>query len=107
MGDGGGSQLRHDDDRPCWSRSVQVARAALTGARRRFLRTARHPAVADLQRAGIMFESFDDGYDRAAHLDSLYLSIATTVLDAARHDDDVVYAVPGNPVVAERSVALL
>ena len=86
---------------------LPTARAALTGARRRFVRTARHPAVADLERDGIMFESFDDGYDRAADLDSLYLSIATTVLDAARHDDDVVYAVPGNPVVAERSVALL
>ena len=39
---------------------VPAARAALDASTRRFARTARHPAVAELAAEGIVFESFDD-----------------------------------------------
>jgi len=78
----------------------------LTNADRAYLRTARHPAAADLE--GI--ESFDRLYDRAATFDDVYEGIVTELVAAARDVPDggrVVYAVPGSPLVAERTVELL
>jgi tetrapyrrole methylase family protein/MazG family protein len=86
---------------------LPAARAALSGAGRRFVRTSRHPAVDELAAAGISLESFDDRYDRAGDLDAVYQDIVATLVAAATRSGDVVYAVPGNPVVAERSVELL
>ncbi len=86
------------------------ARAALATGSRRFVRTARHPAVAQLAAEGIELESFDESYERAPDLDAAYGEMVRTLLDAATaapDGDAVVYAVPGNPAVAERTVALL
>jgi tetrapyrrole methylase family protein/MazG family protein len=56
---------------------------------------------------GIVFESFDASYETAGDLDAVYASIVDALVDAANVHGTVLYAVPGNPVVAERSVALL
>jgi tetrapyrrole methylase family protein/MazG family protein len=56
--------------------------------------------------------SFDDVYEQAAVFDDVYAEITETVLDAALNieadavgsDPAVVYAVPGSPLVLERSV---
>lgn len=85
---------------------VPAARAALAGAARRVVRTRRHPAVTELETDGLTFESFDAVYDRESDLTRVYATIVDTLVVAAQHDD-VVYAVPGNPVVAERTVELL
>ena len=84
------------------------ARVALVAADRRLVRTARHPAVADLTTDGIALEPLDAIYDDAEDLDEVYPRIAEAVVRAAVDagpDSTVAYAVPGNPVVAERSVA--
>jgi tetrapyrrole methylase family protein/MazG family protein len=86
---------------------LPAARSTLEGATIRYVRTGRHPCVDDLRAAGLPFESFDDRYETAPDLDSVYEGIVDSLLDAAVGDGDVVYAVPGSPVVAERSVALL
>lgn len=83
---------------------LPAARRAIDGATRRFVRTARHPAVDELRREGVVFESFDYLYDREPDLDSVYRSIVAALGDAA---PGTVYAVPGSPVVAERTVVLL
>jgi tetrapyrrole methylase family protein/MazG family protein len=83
---------------------VPAARTALAAATRRFTRTARHPAVADLARDGVTFESFDDRYDAASSVDEAYASIVAALVEAAA-EDEVAYAVPGSPTVAERTVA--
>jgi tetrapyrrole methylase family protein/MazG family protein len=80
--------------------------ALLTAASgRAYLRTARHPAAA--QFAGI--PAFDHLYESAATFDEVYAGIAealvTAAVDAA--PEGVVYAVPGSPLVAERTVDLL
>lgn len=85
---------------------VPAARDAIERAGARFTRTARHPCVAELARAGIEFESFDALYERADDLDAVYDEIVTALLGRAARDD-VLYAVPGSPVVAERTVQLL
>jgi tetrapyrrole methylase family protein/MazG family protein len=86
---------------------VPAARAALASATRRFVRTTRHPAVADLAREGLTFESFDDVYDAAGDLDEVYAEIVTRLVAAARAGVEVAYAVPGSPAVAERTVVAL
>jgi len=75
-------------------------------AARRFVRTSRHPAVADLAAEGVEFESFDAVYDSAAALAEVYETIAAR-LTAAADGGDVCFAVPGSPAVGEQSVALL
>ncbi len=70
---------------------------------RRFARTARHPSSAAVPDA----VTFDDVYDSAADLDAVYLAIVEALVLAATVDGEVLYAVPGSPLVAERTVELL
>lgn len=81
----------------------------LEAAKLRYCRTAAHPAIADLGRRDIAFESFDALYERSDSFEQVYENIAETLLaQAAAHPEDtVVYAVPGHPMVAERTVQLL
>lgn len=84
-----------------------ATRLALAGAARAFVRTRRHPAAVV---AGPEVASFDDDYEAATDFESLYRHIAATVADAAlahAGDGHVCYLVPGSPLVAERTVALL
>ena len=69
----------------------------------RFLRTTRHPAASIVDPA----ESFDDVYERAASLDEVYREIVDRLVAAAGEHGEVLYAVPGSPAVAERTVVLL
>jgi tetrapyrrole methylase family protein/MazG family protein len=83
------------------------ARRVLERIAVRYVRTHRHPAVGELAADGIEFTSFDGIYDDAGSLDDVYERIADELLGAADAHGEVAYAVPGNPAVAERSVALL
>ena len=86
---------------------LPAARAALEQSDTRFVRTARHPTVAELARQGIELTSLDDEYDAAAEIDDAYRAIVRRVVGAAVEHGTVAYAVPGNPAVAERTVELL
>ena len=86
---------------------LPIARAALERTPVRYVRTARHPAVADLAADGITLQPLDALYDSGDDLDKVYGAIASFVVDAAREHGIVAYAVPGNPNVAERTVDLL
>ncbi len=86
---------------------LPAARRVLESAPARFARTARHPCVEELVAGGLAFESFDDRYDTGTDLESVYAGIVATLLERSARDGVVVYAVPGSPVVAERTVALL
>jgi tetrapyrrole methylase family protein/MazG family protein len=69
------------------------------------LRTRVHPAAA----AFADVASYDDLYERASSFEDLYAAIVTDLVELARTapGGEVVYAVPGSPVVAERTVELL
>ncbi len=86
---------------------LPAARRAIEQTPARYVRTAHHPAVADLLAEGIALVSFDEHYERAGDLDEVYAGIADALVRAATHHGEVVYAVPGNPAIAERSVARL
>jgi tetrapyrrole methylase family protein/MazG family protein len=69
------------------------------------LRTRVHPAAAAFPDVA----SYDDLYENAESFDALYQSIAFDLIELARSapGGEVLYAVPGSPVVAERTVELL
>ncbi len=78
-------------------------RAAIDAADRVWLRTSRHPAAA-----GIDAPSFDDVYEAADTFADVYVEIAQRLIaDVEAIDCSVVYAVPGSPLVLERTVELL
>jgi len=72
-----------------------------------FVRTARHPVVEELAARAVSLISFDSLYDEAQSFDEVYEGIAGRLLDEAASGADVVYAVPGHPLVGERSVGIL
>jgi tetrapyrrole methylase family protein/MazG family protein len=80
-----------------------AARNALRAAPRLFVRTARHPAIKELERESLAFESFDSLYDRLESFDAVYDAIAHQIIEAAK-TGEVAFAVPGHPLVAEESV---
>ncbi len=69
------------------------------------LRTRVHPAAAGLDDV----ESYDDWYERAASFEELYEAIAADLatLASTSPSGEVLYVVPGSPVVAERTVELV
>ena len=70
------------------------------------LRTAVHPSVARLTEENVNFIACDNFYEAGASFEDVYDSIVKFVLENAQ-TQDVVYAVPGSPLVAERTVVLL
>jgi tetrapyrrole methylase family protein/MazG family protein len=71
-----------------------------------FVRTRRHPSAAGLDEAA----SFDHHYEQGDTFEDVYRSIVADLIAAATAGDaagTVVYAVPGSPSVAERTVGLL
>jgi len=69
----------------------------------RYLRTARHPS-AHLVPDAI---TFDDVYEAADTFDAVYATIVTRLTDAAATHGEILYAVPGSPLILERTVQLL
>jgi tetrapyrrole methylase family protein/MazG family protein len=67
------------------------------------LRTARHPVVTPLEALGCRFESYDAIYDQYETFDEVYEAIAADLIERGGRED-VVYAVPGSPFVAENTV---
>lgn len=71
-----------------------------------FARTCRHSAVTELLAEGITVQCLDNVYESANTFEEVYERIAETILtEAACHD--VVYAVPGHPLIGESSVQIL
>lgn len=75
----------------------------LASVRHRYLRTGRHPSASLVDGA----DTFDHLYDSLPTFDEVYSAIAATLVDAAREHGTIVYAVPGSPLVLERTVARL
>ena len=85
--------------------SVETQRA-LQNAEKIILRTAMHPTVTELETQQIHFVSCDNFYEEGRTFEEVYAKIVDHVLAEAK-SSKVVYAVPGSPLVAERTVVLL
>ncbi|MFO7263382.1 MAG: nucleoside triphosphate pyrophosphohydrolase [Bacillota bacterium] len=84
----------------------------LQQAERLYLRTVHHPVVDFLRREGIRFDSFDAVYDQSTRYEDVYRQIVQRLSAALEEAQtagvpEVVYAVPGHPMVAEQTVQLL
>ena len=77
--------------------------AAIDSIPRRYLRTNQHPSAHLVPGA----ESFDRVYDAADTVDDVYATIVEELVSAAVTHGTVLYAVPGSPLVLERTVSLL
>ena len=69
----------------------------------RWVRTRRHPAVSVLGQCG----SFDEVYEAADRIDDVYPEIVRRLVASSHELGTILYAVPGAPAVAERTVELL
>jgi tetrapyrrole methylase family protein / MazG family protein len=73
---------------------------AIAGHAHRFIRTTRHPSAQIVGDA----TSFDDIYEAADTFADVYGEITERLVAAAAEHGDILYAVPGSPLVLERSV---
>ena len=75
------------------------------------LRTQDHPAAKELAQRGLFFETCDEFYKTSSNFDAVYSEITRYLIDEAKSiafdSAPLVYAVPGHPLIAEKSVALL
>jgi tetrapyrrole methylase family protein / MazG family protein len=78
-------------------------RLAIDRVPHRFLRTHRHPSAPAVPDA----VAFDDVYERADDFDEVYSTIVEQLVKAAVEHGEVLYAVPGSPLVAESTVERL
>ncbi|MDG6877071.1 nucleoside triphosphate pyrophosphohydrolase [Clostridium perfringens] len=69
-----------------------------------YFRTEKHPTVDFLKDEGIKFESYDHAYEKYDSFDDVYKYIAEDLITKIKDDEDLIYAVPGHPLVAEKSV---
>lgn len=80
----------------------------LKASRTVYLRTADHPVTAWLDEEGIAYRTFDALYEEQASFSEVYEAIAVHLLqEAAETGSEIVYAVPGHPMVAEATTQLL
>ncbi|GGF35678.1 MazG family protein [Halobacillus andaensis] len=71
-----------------------------------YVRTMGHPVISELQKDGLVFESFDSVYEAYDQFEDVYAAIVRQLVEAAKHQN-VTYVVPGHPMLAERTVQLL
>ena len=75
----------------------------LESGKKIYMRTEKHPVIEKLN---IEYESFDSYYDSGEKFEEVYDSIAKKIIELGK-DDDIIYAVPGHPRVAESTVPLI
>ncbi|WP_419954817.1 nucleoside triphosphate pyrophosphohydrolase [Neobacillus niacini] len=71
-----------------------------------YLRTKEHPVIPELVKEGLGFTSFDSIYEKHDQFEEVYQEIVQNLLEKAK-TEQVIYAVPGHPLVAEKTVQLL
>ena len=79
----------------------------LKDAKKVYLRTHKHPTVDYLRNLSVQFDTFDDKYEVSENFDEVYASIAEDLVKKHEEFGEIAYAVPGHPLVAEKSVTLL
>ncbi len=79
---------------------TEQTRSAIERSRHRYLRTSQHPSVELVSNA----TSFDHLYESAETFEAVYAQVTEALVAAARQHGEVLYAVPGSPLILERSV---
>ncbi len=71
-----------------------------------YARTIDHPVIETLTKEGVTFQSFDDAYTAYDNFQDVYQTIAEQLIHLAK-ETDILYALPGHPMLAEKTVQLL
>lgn len=71
-----------------------------------YLRTEKHPIVDFIRDIGIETVSFDSIYDKSEKFEDVYDEIVDELINLSK-TNDIIYAVPGSPFVAENTVQKL
>ena len=72
----------------------------ICGAKKIFARTSEHPCVQELMTEGICVESFDEIYATEPSFEEVYESITEQLRNELKKGSEVIYVVPGHPMVA-------
>ena len=83
----------------------QGALEALKNSSRVFLRTEKHPIIDKLKNE-IKYTSLDYFYNQDENFDNVYNNISQFIIEESKNGD-LVYAVPGHPRVAEKTVGII
>ncbi|MEH7236343.1 nucleoside triphosphate pyrophosphohydrolase [Bacillus sp. JJ1562] len=71
-----------------------------------YLRTKEHPVIKELEAEGISYQSFDEIYEKHGQFGAVYEEIVAILKNEAK-TKNIIYAVPGHPMVAEKTTQLL
>lgn len=88
-----------------YSQISQGALEILQSGSKIFLRTEKHPTV-DVLKETIQYTSLDYFYDNGKDFEEVYYKISEFIVKSSK-EGDVVYAVPGHPRVAEKTVRII
>lgn len=83
----------------------QGALDVLKSSSKIYLRTKKHPIVEKLEET-IQYTSLDYFYEKEENFEMVYKKISNFIIEESKNGD-LVYAVPGHPRVAERTVSLI
>lgn len=72
-----------------------------------YVRTEMHPVIQQLQDKGVTFTSFDYLYEKEDEFTVVYEGISQELIQKAKSGEEILFAVPGHPMVAERTTQLL
>ena len=72
-----------------------------------FIRTEDHPVIASLKAENVHYHGFDAIYQAHDQFEAVYEEIVDELINQAKHHQLIRYAVPGHPMLAERTVQLL
>lgn len=79
----------------------------LQEAEHRYVRTDKHPMMRLFHDNKLAYESFDAIYEQMDSFPDVYDAITTQLIEITQTKPNIIYAVPGHPMVAERTVQLL
>ncbi|MEN2766716.1 nucleoside triphosphate pyrophosphohydrolase [Ornithinibacillus xuwenensis] len=71
-----------------------------------FVRTIDHPVIQTLEQEGVSFFAFDYLYEQETEFESVYHEIVKVLMEKSK-SESIIYAVPGHPMLAEKTVQLL
>lgn len=77
---------------------------ALEEGKNIYFRTEKHPTVDYLKKRMKDFKTYDHYYEVSENFDEVYSSIAKDIIENYNDLEEIIYAVPGHPLVAEKSV---
>lgn len=78
----------------------------IKNATKLYVRTLDHPVIKELAKEDVTFISFDEVYEKHGSFLPVYEEITQTLITASK-EEDITYAVPGHPLVAEMTIQLL